>query len=68
MEETRPGDGMREQLLLPEGVLATETIVYAATIMVRTAHPSLALARELAAFERPEDGWPYTFLLALPGE
>lgn len=44
------------------------SIVNAAATMQKAVQPSRALAHELAAMTRPEDGWPETLLLALPGD
>lgn len=44
------------------------SIVHAASTMPKTVWPSRALAHELASMTRREDGWPDTFLLALPGD
>ena len=44
------------------------SIVNTAAIMNKSVHPSVALAHELAAIDRPEDGWPSTLRLALPGD
>jgi hypothetical protein len=44
------------------------SIVHTAAMMGKTVHPSVALADELAAFDRPEDGWPLSLQLALPGD
>jgi hypothetical protein len=44
------------------------SIVHTAAMMGKSTHPSASLAHELAAFDRPEDGWPSTLQLALPGD
>ncbi|MBA3464318.1 MAG: hypothetical protein H0T46_30480 [Deltaproteobacteria bacterium] len=44
------------------------SIVHAASTMQKTVRPSRAIAHELASMLRREDGWPDTFLLALPGD
>jgi hypothetical protein len=44
------------------------SIVNAAVTMQKAVRPSRALAHELASMTRQEDGWPGTFLLALPGD
>ncbi len=44
------------------------SIVHTAAMLVKSARASKQLAHELVAFERPEDGWPRTFMLALPGD
>jgi hypothetical protein len=44
------------------------SIVNTAAMMSRAASPSRALAHELAAITRPEDGWPSSLRLALPGD
>ena len=44
------------------------SIVHTAAMLVKSVRPSKQLAHELVAFERPEDGWPWTFKLALPGD
>ncbi len=44
------------------------SMVEVAGLMPRMAHPSVALAHELAALRRPEDGWPISFRIALPGD
>jgi hypothetical protein len=44
------------------------SFVHAAAMMQKTVRPSVDAARVLAAIDRPEDGWPYSFLLALPGD
>lgn len=43
------------------------SIVNTAAMMQKVSHPSAELARELAGIDRPEDGWPFSFVLALPG-
>jgi hypothetical protein len=44
------------------------SIVRTAAMMAKAAYPSKGLAHELAAIDRPEDGWPDSFRLALPGD
>jgi hypothetical protein len=44
------------------------SIVHAAFTMPKAAPPSSALAHELASVSRREDGYPRSFLLALPGD
>lgn len=44
------------------------SIVSTAAMMTNAAHPSVALAHELAAIGRPEDGWPSSLRLALPSD
>lgn len=44
------------------------SIVHVAAVLSKTARPTIELARELAAIDRPQDGWPFSFLLALPGD
>jgi hypothetical protein len=51
-----------------DGCSLLGAIVETASLMVKVTRPSVALAHELAAFERPEDRWPMTFFLALPGD
>jgi hypothetical protein len=44
------------------------SIVATAGMMGKCVHPSVTLARELAAIDRPADGWPTSLRLALPGD
>jgi hypothetical protein len=44
------------------------SIVHAASSTQKPVRPSRTLAHELASMSRREDGWPNTFLLALPAD
>lgn len=44
------------------------SIVNTAAMMGKIVHPSVTLAHELAAIDRPEDGWPSSLRLALPSD
>ncbi len=44
------------------------SFVRAISTMQKTVRPPADLARKLAALDRAEDGFPYSFLIALPGD
>jgi hypothetical protein len=60
--------GARVDTTRTDGRTLLGSIVNAASTMQKTVRPSNDLAHELASMTRPEDGWPDTFFLALPGD